>query len=57
MMSTLDFTLSMIDKVTQPLKAVQAGVTQFAETSQQAFKNIAVGGAGLAGSVFALKTS
>lgn len=54
-MSTLDFTLSMIDKVTQPLKAVQAGVTQFAETSQQAFKNIAVGGAGLAGSVFALK--
>ncbi|MCI9737329.1 phage tail tape measure protein, partial [Proteus mirabilis] len=48
-------TLSMIDKVTQPLKAVQAGVTQFAETSQQAFKNIAVGGAGLAGSVFALK--
>lgn len=54
-MSTLDFTLSMIDKVTQPLKAVQAGVTQFAETSQQAFKNITVGGAGLAGSVFALK--
>ncbi|MCA6971213.1 phage tail tape measure protein [Pectobacterium carotovorum] len=46
-MKQLDFTLSLIDKLTRPIKQAQTSVTGFAEKSQAAFKRIAIGGAGL----------
>lgn len=46
-MKQLDFTLSLIDKLTRPIKQVEKSVTGFAEKSQTAFKRIAIGGAGL----------
>lgn len=49
MSAQLDFTLALIDKITRPLKQAEAGVKGFASKSNQAFRNIAVGGAGLFG--------
>lgn len=49
MSAQLDFTLSLIDKITRPLKQAETGVKGFASKSTQAFRNIAVGGAGLFG--------
>ena len=54
-MKSLDFTLSMIDKITRPLKSVQASVKGFAESSQAAFGKIAIGGAALFGVVQGMK--
>ena len=48
-MKSLDFTLSMIDKVTRPLKAVGASVRGFAKQSENAFKPLAKGGLALWG--------
>lgn len=42
-MKQLDFTLSLIDKLTRPLKQAQASVTGFADKSKDAFKRIGVG--------------
>lgn len=42
-MKQLDFTLSLIDKLTRPLKQAQASVTGFADNSKNAFKRIGVG--------------
>lgn len=42
-MKQLDFTLSLIDKLTRPLKQAQASVTGFADQSKDAFKRIGVG--------------
>lgn len=49
MSAQLDFTLALIDKITRPLRQAEAGVKDFASKSNQAFRNIAVGGAGLFG--------
>lgn len=46
-MNSLDFTLSLIDKFTRPLKVAQNSAVQFADKSVQAFKRIGIGGAGL----------
>lgn len=46
-MRALDFTLSMVDRVTRPLRAVRGAVSSFAEQSERAFKPLAVGAAGL----------
>jgi TP901 family phage tail tape measure protein len=51
----LDFTLSLIDKITQPLAQVKASVSGFAQTSQDAFSKIAIGGAGLAATFWSIK--
>ncbi|WP_036773625.1 phage tail tape measure protein [Photorhabdus australis] len=51
----LEFTLSLIDKITQPLASAKAAVSGFAQTSQDAFGKIAVGGAGLAASFWSIK--
>lgn len=48
-MNSLDFTLSLIDKFTRPLKAAQNSAVQFADKSVQAFKRIGIGGAALYG--------
>lgn len=45
----LDFILSLVDNVTRPLRAVQGGVTSFANSSQQAFRRIGVGSVALWG--------
>ncbi|WOZ76042.1 phage tail tape measure protein [Kosakonia sacchari] len=42
-MKQLDFTLSLIDKLTRPLKQAQHSVTAFADKSKDAFKRIGVG--------------
>lgn len=42
-MKQLDFTLSLIDKLTRPLKQAQTSVTGFADKSKDAFKRIGVG--------------
>ncbi|MCP9267844.1 phage tail tape measure protein [Xenorhabdus sp. XENO-1] len=52
----LDFTLSLIDKITQPLAQVKASVSGFAQSSQEAFSKIAIGGAGLAASFWSIKS-
>ncbi|XYQ55568.1 phage tail tape measure protein [Pectobacterium carotovorum] len=46
-MKQLDFTLSLIDKLTRPIKQAQTSVTGFADKSQAAFKRMAIGGVGL----------
>lgn len=46
-MNNLDFTLSLIDKFTRPLKVAQNSAVQFADKSVQAFKRIGIGGAAL----------
>ncbi|ENL3820866.1 phage tail tape measure protein [Klebsiella pneumoniae] len=48
-MNSLDFTLSLIDKFTRPLKVAQNSAVQFADKSAQAFKRIGIGGAALYG--------
>lgn len=45
----LDFILSLVDNVTRPLRAVQGGVTSFANSSQQAFRRIGLGSVALWG--------
>ncbi|EUC93974.1 phage tail tape measure protein [Providencia alcalifaciens] len=54
-MTELDFTLSLIDNITRPIRQVQSTVSTFANKSQMAFGNIAVGGAGLAGTFWSIK--
>lgn len=48
-MKQLDFTLSLIDKLTRPLKQAQKSVTGFADKSKEAFKRIGVGAVALWG--------
>ncbi|WP_140920163.1 phage tail tape measure protein [Limnobaculum xujianqingii] len=48
-MKALDFTLSMIDKVTRPLKAIGGSVRGFAKQSEKAFEPMAKGGIALWG--------
>ncbi|MBD1229679.1 hypothetical protein, partial [Xenorhabdus griffiniae] len=55
MSGQLDFTLSLIDKITQPLAKAQAAVSGFAQSSHGAFEKLAVGGAGLAASFWSIK--
>lgn len=45
-MNSLDFTLSLIDNVTKPLKQAGAALKGFADESQKAFKQTAIGAAG-----------
>ncbi|EBT9581472.1 phage tail tape measure protein [Salmonella enterica] len=54
-MKQLDFTLSLIDKLTRPLKQVQSSVTGFAEKSKAAFTQIGGGTLALAGTGMAIK--
>ena len=54
-MNSLDFTLSLIDNVTQPLKQAQSALSSFANESQKTFTQSAIGVAGLAGALFSLK--
>ncbi|MBU9852774.1 phage tail tape measure protein [Rahnella aceris] len=46
-MSHLDFTLSLIDKLTRPLKTAQSSLTGFAEKSQASFGKIGIGAAAM----------
>lgn len=55
-MSELDFTLSLIDNITKPIRQVQSAVSNFARDSQVAFSKIAIGGAGLAGAFWSIKS-
>lgn len=54
-MKQLDFTLSLIDKLSRPLKQVQGNITGFAEKSGAAFKQIGGGVLAMAGTVMAIK--
>lgn len=54
-MKQLDFTLSLIDKLSRPLKQVQGNITGFAEKSNAAFKQIGGGVLGLVGVGMAIK--
>lgn len=54
-MKQLDFTLSLIDKLSRPLKQAQGNVTGFAEKSKEAFMQIGGGVLGLAGTGMAIK--
>lgn len=54
-MKQLDFTLSLIDKLSRPLKQVQNNVTGFAEKSKAAFMQIGGGAVALAGTGMAIK--
>lgn len=54
-MKQLDFTLSLIDKLSRPLKQAQGSVTGFAEKSKEAFMQIGGGVLGLAGTGMAIK--
>ncbi|MBJ9080804.1 phage tail tape measure protein [Citrobacter amalonaticus] len=54
-MKQLDFTLSLIDKLSRPLKQVQGNVTGFAEKSKAAFMQIGGGAVALAGIGMAIK--
>lgn len=55
-MNSLDFTLSLIDNVTKPLKQAGTALKGFADESQKAFKQTAIGAAGLAGALFSMKS-
>ncbi|ECZ6030832.1 phage tail tape measure protein [Salmonella enterica subsp. enterica serovar Arechavaleta] len=48
-MSHLDFTLSLIDKLTRPLKSAQSSLSGFAEKSQASFTKIGIGAAAVWG--------
>ncbi|MGK0603012.1 phage tail tape measure protein [Yokenella regensburgei] len=48
-MSQLDFTLSLIDKLTRPLKTAQSSVSSFAEKSQASFTKLGIGAAAVWG--------
>ncbi|HDW0119037.1 TPA: phage tail tape measure protein [Enterobacter asburiae] len=54
-MKQLDFTLSLIDKLSRPLKQVQNNVTGFADKSKAAFARIGGGALALAGTGMAIK--
>lgn len=54
-MKQLDFTLSLIDKLTRPLKQAQGSVTGFAEKSKAAFSQIGGGALALVGTGMAIK--
>lgn len=54
-MKQLDFTLSLIDKLSRPLKQAQGNVTGFAEKSKEAFMQIGGGVLGLAGTGMVIK--
>ncbi|MGS2728159.1 phage tail tape measure protein [Enterobacter sp. CFEC93] len=54
-MKQLDFTLSLIDKLSRPLKQVQSNVTGFAEKSTAAFTKTGGGVLALAGTGMAIK--
>ncbi|MCE5350908.1 phage tail tape measure protein [Citrobacter koseri] len=54
-MKQLDFTLSLIDKLSRPLKQAQGNVTGFAEKSKAAFMQIGGGLLALAGTGMAIK--
>ncbi|MCC8380186.1 phage tail tape measure protein [Xenorhabdus sp. PB30.3] len=56
MSQELNFTLSLIDKITQPLASAKAAVSGFAQSSQDAFGKLAIGGAGLAASFWSIKS-
>ncbi|ECT4561420.1 phage tail tape measure protein [Salmonella enterica] len=54
-MKQLDFTLSLIDKLSRPLKQAQSSVTGFAEKSKEAFMQIGGGVLALAGTGMAIR--
>ncbi|ELE2680427.1 phage tail tape measure protein [Salmonella enterica] len=54
-MKQLDFTLSLIDKLSRPLKKAQSSVTGFAEKSKAAFMQIGGGVLALAGTGMAIR--
>ncbi|CAI1862118.1 MULTISPECIES: phage tail tape measure protein [Serratia] len=54
-MKQLDFTLSLIDKMTRPLKQAQSAVGNFAEKSQGNFRQIGVGAAAIWGVTQSIK--
>ncbi|HDR2889425.1 TPA: phage tail tape measure protein [Enterobacter asburiae] len=54
-MKQLEFTLSLIDKVTRPLRQAQASVTDFADKSRASFQRIGIGGVALWGVGQAIK--
>ena len=54
-MKQLDFTLSLIDKLSRPLKQAQGNVTGFTEKSKEAFMQIGGGVLALAGTGMAIK--
>ncbi|EAN3268007.1 phage tail tape measure protein [Salmonella enterica] len=54
-MKQLDFTLSLIDKLSRPLKQAQSSVTGFAEKSKAAFMQIGGGVLALAGTRMAIR--
>ncbi|WP_455811895.1 phage tail tape measure protein [Pseudomonas graminis] len=54
-MKALEFTLSLIDRVSRPLRQAQGSLTSFADNSRASFQRIAVGGAGLLGVGLAIK--
>ncbi|QBY41982.1 phage tail tape measure protein [Arsenophonus nasoniae] len=55
-MSELDFTLSLIDNITKPIRKLQSVVANFAHDSQVAFGKMAIGGAGLVGAFWSVKS-
>ncbi|EJJ3924120.1 phage tail tape measure protein [Salmonella enterica] len=55
MAAELDFTLSLVDKLTKPLKQAQSAVTGFADKAEASFKRIGFGVAGLWGAAQGLK--
>ena len=56
-MKQLDFTLSLIDKMTRPLKQAQSAVGNFAEKSQASFKQIGLGAVAVWGVVESIKAT
>ncbi|EKT2225242.1 phage tail tape measure protein [Salmonella enterica] len=55
MAAELDFTLSLVDKLTKPLKQAQSALTGFADKAEASFKRIGFGVAGLWGAAQGLK--
>ncbi|MGU6933309.1 phage tail tape measure protein [Salmonella enterica subsp. enterica serovar Madelia] len=55
MAAELDFTLSLVDKLTKPLKQAQSAVTGFTDKAEASFKRIGFGVAGLWGAAQGLK--
>ncbi|EHQ2118088.1 phage tail tape measure protein [Salmonella enterica] len=55
MAAELDFTLSLVDKLTKPLKQAQSAMTGFADKAEASFKRIGFGVAGLWGAAQGLK--
>ncbi|EAQ3182877.1 phage tail protein, partial [Salmonella enterica subsp. enterica serovar Urbana] len=49
MAAELDFTLSLVDKLTKPLKQAQSALTGFADKTEASFRRIGIGIAGLWG--------